>query len=985
MRHFTLTLLWAALWAVRSFGQCELTATVNQIPEGQCTSGFHTFMGFATGWCDPSPIFHYTWEAYIEGPTGFMQLDPTSTTTGTAPSPTSIPIYTYIGNAPVQVCLVLEQLDSEGNTITSDTACLGNIFNAPPLTIVSMIFPNSCSNSTCIQLDALGGSPPYQYSVNGANLNNNGYGCFNEPGVYVATVTDSFGCTAVNTVVIEPTEPSNASCETAVALTAGVTLFDTLCFSGFDLESCLPGQYFQESWYSLFSGDNSILQLGFTGQWPGTVNSSMGGLMEVYASTGDCSSLELIHCAYTDSCESMAAPIEVLPNTSYYIRYLTSWTSISTVFVTAILGDEALQNICGCTNSSSCNFDPEALIEDFSCGWNGCTDPGACNYQQWATCDDGSCVFGTDISGFVFHDVNGNGVRDSWPIVEPGIGGVGMVVINELDIHVIADASGNFLLPSIDPGVYTVSFFDSTGQWQLYSNIITIMLPSCNGLNIPLVSSGGAAMQLGGNLNSWGANIHCTNGAYMGVWVHNIGSTVISGSINVQFDPALTAEPGYGTSFISFTSGGASWEGSLQPGESHYYTFFIQGPGVDYVGDYFTFTTDVSFSSNASIFFENQFTSTSLVSCAYDPNDKQALPAGYTDAHYIAAGTELEYRIRFQNTGNAPAFDVIIEDEINLDQFELSSLQTVGASHSYSTIIEPDGRVKFVFNNIMLPDSGSDFAGSQGYVLFKIRTRQELLHQQQIANTAAIYFDQNPPIITNTYVHTIFDCEEIQALPTEGNVCSGLSYVLETTPDWIESYTWWNDDTIIGTESYIVLNEETPGSEELILVRENPLCTVYDTVTVTILPIPESTLTYENDMLIASQGDVYHWFFNGTPLENVSTQQLEFPVPGVYQVVVSFATGCNTTSIPVTVVGTESLDAHPILIWPQPATETVNIQLPEGSWNLHLYNTIGQEIRRFEANQGTRMIDVNELPSGYYVWHITQKGGMVYNLPMIKK
>jgi hypothetical protein len=41
---------------------------------------------------------------------------------------------------------------------------------------------------------------------------------------------------------------------------------------------------------------------------------------------------------------------------------------------------------------------------------------------------------------------------------------------------------------------------------------------------------------------------------------------------------------------------------------------------------------------------------------AYDPNDKQGFPTGFGAKHYIRPGTELEYLIRFQNTGTDTAF-----------------------------------------------------------------------------------------------------------------------------------------------------------------------------------------------------------------------------------------------------------------------------------------------------------------------------------------
>ena len=47
----------------------------------------------------------------------------------------------------------------------------------------------------------------------------------------------------------------------------------------------------------------------------------------------------------------------------------------------------------GCTDPTTCNFNPNANVEDGSCtGLVGCTDPTAGNYNPAATCDNGLCV-----------------------------------------------------------------------------------------------------------------------------------------------------------------------------------------------------------------------------------------------------------------------------------------------------------------------------------------------------------------------------------------------------------------------------------------------------------------------------------------------------------------------------------------------------------------------------------------------------------------
>ena len=55
----------------------------------------------------------------------------------------------------------------------------------------------------------------------------------------------------------------------------------------------------------------------------------------------------------------------------------------------------------------------------------------------------------------------------------------------------------------------------------------------------------------------------------------------------------------------------------------------------------------------------------------------------------------------------------------------------------------------------MLPDSGRDMLGSQGFIDFRIKQQPNLPLMTRIENSAAIYFDNNPPVITNTTWHTI--------------------------------------------------------------------------------------------------------------------------------------------------------------------------------------------------------------------------------------
>jgi uncharacterized repeat protein (TIGR01451 family) len=141
---------------------------------------------------------------------------------------------------------------------------------------------------------------------------------------------------------------------------------------------------------------------------------------------------------------------------------------------------------------------------------------------------------------------------------------------------------------------------------------------------------------------------------------------------------------------------------------------------------------------------------------SYDPNDKQVSPSGVGQNHIVEPNTTLDYTIRFQNTGNAPAYRVIIRDTLSND-FDISSLQVGVSSHNYDFYLSGTNQpiLIFEFNNINLPDSASNPTGSQGFIKFKIAPNSSTPLGTIIENKAAIYFDFNEPIITNTAWITI--------------------------------------------------------------------------------------------------------------------------------------------------------------------------------------------------------------------------------------
>ncbi len=139
---------------------------------------------------------------------------------------------------------------------------------------------------------------------------------------------------------------------------------------------------------------------------------------------------------------------------------------------------------------------------------------------------------------------------------------------------------------------------------------------------------------------------------------------------------------------------------------------------------------------------------------SYDPNDKQGFPLGFGDEHVIRPGGELEYLIRFQNTGTDTAFTIVIRDTLS-PWLDPASVRPGASSHPCTWALSGQGVLRFTFSNILLPDSNINLAASQGFVSFKINQRQDVPPGAKIFNTADIYFDFNEAVTTNQTLHTV--------------------------------------------------------------------------------------------------------------------------------------------------------------------------------------------------------------------------------------
>lgn len=137
-----------------------------------------------------------------------------------------------------------------------------------------------------------------------------------------------------------------------------------------------------------------------------------------------------------------------------------------------------------------------------------------------------------------------------------------------------------------------------------------------------------------------------------------------------------------------------------------------------------------------------------IVVGAYDPNDKTENVSGKISAQQVISGAYINYMIRFQNTGNDTAFNVVVRDTLDT-KLEWNTIQMIGASHPYQLQINSQNRLAWHFNNIQLVDSVHNEPSSHGFIAYRIKPKNNLVVGDVIKNSASIYFDYNLPVRTN--------------------------------------------------------------------------------------------------------------------------------------------------------------------------------------------------------------------------------------------
>ncbi len=246
----------------------------------------------------------------------------------------------------------------------------------------------------------------------------------------------------------------------------------------------------------------------------------------------------------------------------------------------------------------------------------------------------------------------------------------------------------------------------------------------------------------------------------------NKGNQILSGAVGFAYEDALLDFVASDTAPDLQSTGMLNWNfANLYPFESRSVTVTLnvnspmETPAVN-IDDQLNFSATVSPITGDILPLDNEFLFKQTVVGSFDPNDITCLEGANVSPTQI--GNYLHYVINFENTGTAPAENIVVKDIIDTTKFEISSLQVMDSSHPMQTRITND-KAEFIFEGINLG------ASEHGNLVFKIKTKNTLVTGNTVTNKADIYFDYNFPIETNL-ASTTFSVLGIEAIETQNTV-----------------------------------------------------------------------------------------------------------------------------------------------------------------------------------------------------------------------
>lgn len=422
---------------------------------------------------------------------------------------------------------------------------------------------------------------------------------------------------------------------------------------------------------------------------------------------------------------------------------------------------------------------------------------------------------------------------------------------------------------------------------------------------------------------------------------NNSGSTTTNGDITLVFDDSKLVFLDADIPPDVINNNTLTWNyNNLLPFETRVINlnFNVFPPPQVEINDILMFTTSITPLVTDINDIDNTHEFNQIVIGSYDPNDKTVLEGDRLRIENI--DNYLHYLVRFQNTGTASAINVLVEDILD-DKLDWSTFTPIEYSHSAQLEISNENNLQFIFNNINLPDSTSNEPESHGHILFKVKPKPNVVVGDIISGSASIFFDFNPPVITNTVITEIVDNEAPIA----------------------------NDDTLVIAE----------GNTGTVDVASNDI-DVDGTLDVSSIQITSPPL-YGN---LTNNGDgTFGYIHDGT-----QNPQDYFR----YTINDNEGVTSNVAVVSITIqsiLGLNDFTIEKFEIYPNPASTEIHIEVGDNTFpkKLEIFDMNGRLLSKNVPSKNSQIhhLDISKLSSGMYFIAMTNQEGQRIIRKMVKE
>lgn len=366
--------------------------------------------------------------------------------------------------------------------------------------------------------------------------------------------------------------------------------------------------------------------------------------------------------------------------------------------------------------------------------------------EDYGTCSD-------SIMAVAFIDSNANGIKDATES-NFNYGYLNYSINNGATIYSFSN-NGDFYIPSTNPAnsydlgyfipSYLTSFYSTSAS---YENITIVAGSGINYYYFPITEIA-PYLDVQTYLYAESPRPGFTRNCYL--YYRNNSLTTTNGTITFVKNNLETINSVSQTGTVTTPNGFTYNYTNLAPNETRYILINLQTPTIPTVnlGDLLTISSHISNISGEINLENNNSVLTQTVIGSYDPNEVYESHGPEIPINNFTSNDYLKYTITFENTGTANAEFIRIENLLN-NKLNPSTIEMIGSSHNYDLKRE-NNKLTWFFYDIDLPPTSQNPILSHGFVSYRIKPNLGYAIGDIIPNTASIFFDYNPPIITNTF------------------------------------------------------------------------------------------------------------------------------------------------------------------------------------------------------------------------------------------